>query len=133
MSLEWPSDFDRTDSDQREPYPHNFRVSRRDAFTNIVNQVDRLAGAHNLSIETAADHRRDDPNIPKPGSSPSDPGIVVRFERDGATYTMPCDRWVSLRDNAQAVAKYIEAKRALDRYGVETLESEFVTGKERID
>lgn len=133
MTLEWPAKFDRTPPSQREPYPYNFRVSRLDAFENIIKQVDRLTGARDLSIETAANHLAAEPNIPYAGASPSDPGVVVRFERDGATYTMPCDRWISLRDNAQAVAKYIEAKRALDRYGVETLQSEFVTGKERID
>jgi len=32
-----------------------------------------------------------------------------------------------LRDNAQAIAKYLDAKRALERYGVGTIGSEFET------
>lgn len=132
MSLNWPDEYERTPPDEREPYPYNFRVSQSDAFKNIITQVERMEGATSLRIETAAEHKSSEPNIPESNASPREPGVVVRFDRDGVVI-LPCDRWLSLRDNAQAIAKYIEAKRALDRYGVGTLESEFDIQKVRVD
>lgn len=129
VSLDWPDGFDRTPRSVRESYPHNFRVSQRQAFENIVTQVERMDGVSGLEIETAADHLERRPNVPRSNASPSDPGVVVRFVRDGERLVFPCDRWSSLRDNAQAIAKYIEAKRALERYGVQTVDSEFGTQK----
>lgn len=129
MSLDWPADFDRTPQDEREPYPHNFRVSLNQALGNVVTQVDRLEEAELIAVETAAGSA---PTSTALTDTPEDPGIVVRFQKDGVVYAVPCDRWTTLRDNVQAVAKYLEAKRALDRYGIETLKNEFSTQKVRI-
>jgi len=92
-----------------------------------------MRGASNVQISSEAEHMTRDPDVPRADASPDDPGVVVRFERDSKEYVLPCDRWSSLRDNAQAIAKYVEAKRALDRYGVETYEDEFEAQKVRID
>lgn len=132
MSLNWPDGYDRTPPDKREPYPYNFRTSQSAAFKNIITQVERMEGTSSLRIETTVEHKSSEPNIPVSNTSPREPGVVVRFDRDGVVI-LPCDRWSSLRDNAQAIAKYIEAKRALDRYGVETLENEFDIQKVRVD
>lgn len=129
MSLDWPADFDRTPQNEREPYPHNFRVSIDQALGNIVTQVDRLEEAELIAVETAAGSATTPTTL---ADTPEYPGIVVRFRKGGVVYAVPCDRWTTLRDNAQAVAKYLEAKRALNRYGVETLENEFSTQKVRI-
>ncbi len=124
--IDWPRGFDRTPPNEREPYPHNFRVTRREAIENILEEL-RKMDARNVNILTDAEHQDRDSNIPYADSSYQDPGVVVYFDRDGANYAVPCDRWDSLRDNAQAIAKYLNAKRALDRYGVETVENEFTT------
>ncbi|AXG08375.1 hypothetical protein [Haloplanus rubicundus] len=133
MPIDWPEGFDRTPPERREPYPHNFRVSRRDAFENILTQLKRMQGASNVRISSEAEHLTRDIDVPRADASPDDPGVVVRFERDSKEYVLPCDRWSSLRDNAQAIAKYVEAKRALDRYGVKTYEDEFEAQKVRVD
>jgi hypothetical protein len=54
-------------------------------------------------------------------ASPTDPGVVAYYDKGDQGYAVPCDRWTSVRDNAQAIAKYLNAKRALERYGVETV------------
>ncbi|MFC4408201.1 hypothetical protein [Haloarchaeobius iranensis] len=130
MSLDWPETFDRTPPDNREPYPHHFQVSLERAFGNVVTQVDRLEGAELIAIETASGATA---GPPATTGDIENPGVVVRFRNDGVVYAVPCDRWAALRDNVQAVAKYLEAKRALDRYGVETLTDEFATQKVRLD
>lgn len=123
---DWPRGFDRTHPNQREPYPHGFRVSTREAFENIITQLDRL-GAEDYAIATDADHQTRNPNLPYADADPEDPSVVVRYSYEGSRYAIPCDRWDNLRDNAQAIAKYIDAKRALNRYGVETRTTEWET------
>lgn len=110
-SLDWPKRFDRTPSSEREPYPHNFRVVEDEAFENIEDEL-RKMDVDDTRIETGAG---------------SDPGVVVYFTRDDEQFAIPCDRWKNSRDNAQAIAKYLNAKRAIKRYGVTTIESEFST------
>ena len=126
MTLEWPAGFERTPADKREPYPHGFRVSRSRAFDNILEEL-RTVGARNVRVETAAPHTASEPHRPYANHQPDDPGVVVYFDREGQQFAVPCDQWDNLRDNAQAIAKYLNAKRALERYGVSTIESEFRT------
>ncbi|GGN84431.1 J domain-containing protein [Haloarcula pellucida] len=125
--LDWPDGFDRTDPGDREPYPHGFRVTRSQAFDNILEELRKMDGARNVQLDTGAEHQQRNPNKPYANASYDDPGVVARFERDGQQFAVPCDRWDNPRDNAQAIAKYLDAKRALERYGVETVDDEFAT------
>lgn len=124
--LDWPPEFDRTPAGEREPYPHGFRVTRSQAFDNILDEL-RKMDARNVQLDTGAEHQKRNPNKPYANSDFDDPGVVVRFERDGQQFAIPCDRWDNPRDNAQAIARYLDAKRALERYGVSTIESEYDT------
>ena len=124
--LDWPAEFDRTPAEERKPYPHGFRVSRSVAFDNILSEL-RKMDARNVQLDTGAEHQKRNPNKPYANSDFDDPGVVVRFERDGQQFAIPCDRWDNARDNAQAIARYLDAKRALERYGVSTVESEYST------
>jgi hypothetical protein len=127
-TLDWPPGFERTPIAEREPYPHNFTVDQRKAFRKILTELDRL-GAKDVQIETAADHLKNEPNIPQKHADPEDTGVVVHFTVDDEDFIIPCDRWESLRDNAQAIAKYLDAKRAIDRYGVETATNELAANQ----
>jgi hypothetical protein len=124
--IDWPEGFDRTPASKQERYPHGFRVRRTQAFDNIVEEC-RKMGAVNVEVETAAPHTAKHPHRPYADRDPDDPAVVVYFDREGREFAVPCDRWDNLRDNAQAIAKYLDAKRALERYGVQTIESEFST------
>ena len=124
--LERPEGFERTPVADREPYPHGFRVSRTRAFDNVLEEL-RNMDARNVQVETAAPHTQAQPHRPYADRDPDNPRVVVYFERGGHQFAVPCDRWDCLRDNAQAIAKYLNAKRALERYGVQTVESEFST------
>lgn len=126
--VEWPSGFERTDKRNRKPYPHGFRVDRRQAFENILEELKKL-GAAEVRIDSGATEKTMNPNLLSQESNPDDPSVVVYFTKDGQDYAVPCDKWDNVRDNAQAIAKYLDAKRALDRYGVKTVESEFTTQK----
>jgi hypothetical protein len=124
--LDWPPGFERTPPEEREPYPHGFRVSRAEAFDGILAELE-LMGAVNVRVETAAPHTQAQPHRPYADRDPDDPGVVVYCDLEGQGVAFPCDRWDTLRDNARAITKYLDAKRALDRYGVQTVGSEFET------
>lgn len=128
-TLDWPADYGRTIPANRKPYPYNFRVGMQEAFENVLEQLEKM-DARNVRIETDVPHRTEESNLPKPSvnpADPADPGVVVYFWYEGRNRVAPCDRWDTLRDNAQAIAKYLDAKRALDRYGIETTGSEMDT------
>ncbi|ADQ68470.1 J domain-containing protein [Halogeometricum borinquense] len=122
--LDWPPEFERTPADERRSYPHGFEVTRSEAFDSVLKQLRRM-DAKNVRLDTDAEHQKRNPNKPYANSSFDDPGVVVRFEHDGEQYAMPMDKWDNPRDNARAIALTLKAKRALTRYGVETIESEF--------
>ncbi|MFC7226289.1 J domain-containing protein [Salinirubellus salinus] len=126
--LDWPEGFERTPDGDRRSYPHGFRVDMRRAFRNIKTQLERM-DVDDFRVESGTDHLQDRPWLPYKNApnQPADPGVVVRWTVDGESFAAPCDRWNNVRDNAQAIAKYLDAKRALDRYGVSTISSEFAT------
>jgi hypothetical protein len=126
--VEWPDGFERTSEADREPYPHGFRVDRRKAFENILEELKKL-DAEEVRIDSGATQKTMNPNLLSQESQPDDPSVVVYFTKDEKDFAVPCDKWDNVRDNAQAIAKYLNAKRALDRYGVKTVESEFTTQK----
>lgn len=128
--LDWPPGYDRTPSDDREPYPGNITVSHKKAFQSIKTELARWGAVHDRT-ETATTHYANDPDIPHKSSDPDDPGVAVYFRREGehadSGYAIACDRWDSLRDNARAIALYVKRKRLAERCGVATAESEFST------
>lgn len=126
-SPDWPPEYDRTPSEERTPYPHGFDVSRSKAFESILAELGKMDGVTDVQLDSGAEHQTRNPNKPYANASFDDPGVVVRFRRDGEQFAMPMDRWDNPRDNARAIALTLRAKRALTRYGVETIESEFET------
>lgn len=124
--IEWPAEIDRTPEGERETYPHGFGVSRREAIEHVMEQL-RKMDATDVQIDTAADHQSRNPNLPYSEAQADDPGIVVRYKLEGTPHIVAMDKWESLRDNARALGLTLEAKRALTRYGVESIESEFST------
>ena len=124
--LDWPVGFERTPAHERTSYPHHFRLSRSEAFDSIVDELEKM-DVDDYRVETAAPHTTAHPHRPYADRDPDDPAVVVYWTREGEQFAAPCDRWNNLRDNARAIAKYLDAKRALDRYGVETIGTEFAT------
>jgi hypothetical protein len=125
-NVDWPDGFEPTPPAKRESYPHGFRVTQTQAFKNIHDELDKM-DVDTRRVETATQQVNDRPQRPYKDADPDDPVVVVYFEQDGAQFAIPCDCWDNLRDNAQAIARYLDAKRALDRYGVKTITSEFET------
>lgn len=64
-------------------------------------------------------------------AQPADPGVALYFTLDGKPICMPCDTYTKAEQNIAAIAKHIEATRAIERYGVASL-AEMFTGFEAL-
>lgn len=50
-----------------------------------------------------------------------DPGVACYFRRRGQAQVIACDQYTTAADNAYAIAKTVEALRAIERYGSASL------------
>lgn len=123
--IDWPAEFERTDPSDREPYSGGFRVTRSTAFQNILNELAKWDGVTDVQLDSGAEHTKRNPNKPYANASFDDPGVVVRFSKDGEDMAAACDRWDSPRDNAQDLAKYLNETRMQEQRGTVTAQSEY--------
>lgn len=138
--LSWPTGWKRTVPHQRQ----RARFAKHREWTNsegarvfggrqdltVADAVARLSselrilGASNEVLSTNVALRLD--GLPRSGQGePSDPGAAVYFTLKGKPRCLACDRWTRVADNIAAIAAHIEAIRAVDRYGVGTMEQAF--------
>lgn len=136
--LEWPLGWTRTPFHRRTPSKFSKKVLRPgeaiarnrplevgDALDRLVGEIARL-GARNAVISSNLKTRASD-GLPYADQARqlADPGVAVYFALKGQARVLACDRWKSAADNMAAIAGHIEAIRAVDRYGVGTIEQAF--------
>lgn len=123
--LSWPPQFERTDPHRREPYPGGFRVTRSVAFKNILSELGKWNGVTDVQLDSGAPHTKQNPNRPYANATFDDPGVVVRFNKDGQDMAAACDRWDNPRDNAQDLYHYLHETRMQEQRGTVTAQSEY--------
>lgn len=141
--LSWPTGWPRTPSHRRQRA--RFRrvgtqaydradgskgLWKQNQLLTVAQAIDRLQielgrlGASREILSTNLDVRLD--GLPRSGQrEPQDPGAAVYFQLQGQPRCLACDRWDRVADNIAAIAAHIEAIRAVDRYGVGTLDQAF--------
>ena len=107
-SSQWPSSLDKTDPQKRDKYKKGpgFHVKEKKALRSIESRLGKH-GATNININIL------------------NPEVVVTYIKDNNERVIGSDNYDNVRDNAQAIAKYINAKRAIERYGVKTPQEEW--------
>ncbi|MCH7659174.1 MAG: DnaJ domain-containing protein [Euryarchaeota archaeon] len=123
--IDWPSAFPRTPQSEREPYPGNFRVTRSQAFQNILDELATWDGVTDVQLDSGAVHQKQNPNKPYANASFEDPGAVVYFTKEGDQMAAACDRWDNPRDNAQDLFHYLHETRMQEQRGTVTAENEY--------
>jgi hypothetical protein len=108
--LSWPPGFPRTKYRKQS----RFDTPEERVKRNLKLQLDMMH-ATNVVVTTNSELRRD--GRPYANQRISDTGVSVYFTRKGREQAIACDKWDSIRDNLQAVAKTIEALRGIDRWG----------------
>jgi len=141
--LSWPIGWKRTQSGQRVPAKFNRKdqryIKRPDGSTyaqpftrdlTISEATDQLMaemarlGARDVVLSTNLDLRLD--GLPRSGQrAPYDPGAAVYFKLNRQDRCLACDRFLAVQDNITALARHVEAIRAIDRYGVGTIDQAF--------
>lgn len=137
--LSWPSGWKRTPYHQRRPAPFSKRVSsassesayRHKERLGVGDGLERLGGelrrlgAAQVVISSNLRLRTDGLPYSQQAKQLDDPGIAVYFKLKNAPRVLACDKWGSAADNMAAIAGHIEAIRAMERYGVGSLEQAF--------
>lgn len=136
--LTWPTGWTRTPAHARKPAPFfatktvygqssswktKERLSMAQAMERLLGELTRL-GARSEVLSTNIELRLD--GLPRSNQpAPKDPGVAVYFTLKGQPRCLACDRWTRVEDNVAALAAHIECIRAVDRYGVGTVEQAF--------
>lgn len=98
-------------------------LSVADATGRVLAECQRL-GARDVIISSNLAIRLD--GLPRSNqAAPADPGVAVYFRLRGNDRVLACDAYRSVAGNLAAIAAHIDALRAIDRYGVGTLEQAF--------
>ena len=126
--LSWPAGWARAKSRQHAKFGRRFdgrfrELSVWEAVTRLQGEIDRLGG-RNVILSTNIETRMDGlPRSDRP--EPRDPGVAVYFDFRKQKTVLASDKWDRVADNIAALAGHIEALRAIERYGVGTLEQAF--------
>lgn len=131
--LQWPAGRQRTVSrksgrfSKKVPTRHGYNQSAdltvADALGRLQEEVDRL-GARQYVLSTNLELRLD--GLPRSSQpEPRDVGVALYFHLNGKPHCLPCDTFDRVADNIAAIAKHIEATRAIERYGVATMSEMF--------
>jgi len=137
--LAWPPAWRRTSPNQRQRARFTTKSTvhgESGAFWSRAQQltvavaVDRLMlelgrlDAREVILSTNLVLRLD--GLPRSDQrEPQDPGVAVYFQLARKPRVLACDRWLRVADNLAAIAAHVFAIRAVDRYGVGTLEQAF--------
>ena len=93
------------------------------AMKRLRDEVERI-GVREFTLSSNLPLNRDGSPSSRGGHG-GDPGVAVYFDRKGQAVCLPCDTYRSPADNIAAVAKHIEATRAIERYGVASIREMF--------
>jgi len=97
-------------------YTETQSLSIADALGRLQREVD-LLGAKQYVLSSNVELRLD--GLPRSGQAePKDRGVALYFHLGNKPHCLPCDRYDRVADNIAAIAKHIEATRAIERYGV---------------
>lgn len=118
--LEWPPGWPRAKGRVRGPFAER---SYSTAAWIVQNEIDLLGGT-GLKISTNLKIRND--GLPYADQrKPDDPGAAIYFQLDAQPVVFACDQYHSVDANLYAIAKTIEAKRGIVRWGCATGNREF--------
>jgi len=128
--LSWPVGWLRTKCRQRATFGKKSAGDRKrslsieDAFRRLEGELQRLGAADGAVVSTNLRLRLD--GLPRGDQGePSDTGVAVYFRLKKQDRCLACDRFYRVADNIAAIAAHVEALRAIERYGVGTLDQAF--------
>jgi hypothetical protein len=115
--LQWPAGWTRTPF-SKVHWSRFDKPSMEKAANEVFKQLRMMGvGNYNVIISTNVKVRAD--GIPYSNlRQPDDKGVAVYFKRKGKDTVFAADGYDRVEDNVWAIAKSLEALRAIERYGV---------------
>jgi len=136
--LSWPTGWKRTRNPKRARFVTAKReynqngswlrkssVTMTDALDRLTAELRRLGVVEGDWLLSSNLQTRLDGLPYAKRAQPTDKGVAVYFRLGGQPRVLACDTWDRIEDNIAAVAAHIEAIRAIDRYGVGSLDQAF--------
>ncbi len=124
--LHWPVGWPRTKHYAR----HDSRFGRNITFARSLDdlnlELDRFS-ARNVVLSTDVPVRIDGLPFTR-HAQPNDPGAAVYFIRRDEPLVIACDSYLRTWENVRAIAKTVEAMRAISRHGASQLLERAVSG-----
>ncbi|MDB5964783.1 MAG: heat shock protein DnaJ domain protein, partial [Polaromonas sp.] len=120
--LTWPPGWKRT----RSPGASKFKTDPDKATRGLLAEIERLGGRE-VIISSNAQYRQDGMPYARQGYI-GDTGVAVYFKRKGKPQVFACDTFWRIHENIHAIAKTIEALRAIERYGASDMMERAFTG-----
>jgi hypothetical protein len=120
--LEWPLGWLRTAPTRRRhgTFRHQGQwISVQAATQRLERELERL-GVRSMTLSTNVSLRLD--GRPRSDEKPNDPGAAIYFNFKGKATVLACDTYHTVSDNIAALAAHVDALRAIQRYGVGTIE-----------
>jgi len=112
----WPLGWPKTEPPLREAA--KFRQSLASALNKLTREIE-LMGGNKVLLSS---------NYTLGGANPKEPGVVAYFHWNKLDMAIPCDRWLRIEDNVQAIALTVEAMRGMDRWGAKHMIRAMFTG-----
>lgn len=113
--LSWPDGWPRTKNRKSSPY----KISTDAALEELLGDL-RLMGARSVIVSSNVPLRRDGTMYrgDHSDSRMPDPGVAVYWDsRRGEPKVIPCDSWLTVRENLRALGMAISYLRGLERCG----------------
>lgn len=98
-------------------------ITIADAMRRLNDELARIGGRGMVLSSNLILNRDGSPRSSQ--AQPNDPGVALYFTLDKKPVCMPCDTYTRVEQNIAAIAKHIEATRAIERYGVASMSEMF--------
>jgi hypothetical protein len=137
--LQWPEGWPRTRSREHGHFGKKADTGfKRDltfteARSRLQREISRLNAekpvlSSNVKLRLDGEPAGDDGN-----RRHDDPGVVLYFTLKGQARCLASDKYHKVADNVAAIAAHIEAIRAIERYGIGTLDQAFAGYSPRLE
>lgn len=129
--LTWPAGWPRSTTRKRAQFgtkrPGDYKrdMTVATACQRLMTELRRLGVLEGDAILSTNIRTRLDGWPVASAAEPVDPGAAVYFVLFEQERVLACDRWTRVADNITAIAAHIQAIRAIERYGVGSLEQAF--------
>ncbi|MHB8589815.1 MAG: molecular chaperone DnaJ [Candidatus Dormibacteraceae bacterium] len=118
LPLIWPSG-PRTSTWSRRPSP--FKSSWSQTINLLERELRQLGVRSETTVVLEAGFSESEirlDGLPRANARPGDPAVIVSFESKFGPLRYGCDSYTFYEANLRAIARALEALRAVDRYGV---------------